>query len=328
VLLKVSVVIPTYNRAHALHDALESVLSQTYRDFELLVVDDGSTDHTGELVASLPRDKIRHFRHERNRGCSAAYNTGISAASGQLVAFLDSDDYWKPDYLERELGLMSRHPEVDAVFCDTEIHAKSIIPSLIGLLKVFPKLLESNNGVGDYVFTGRQIYLCLLEEVPIKPSAFLVKREIFERAGMFDEAWPSGTDWDLFLRISRSACFGYTHQPLVVQRWSPDSTFLMHFEQDQQFLLNVLTKEKRRLRNDPEALQAVNRGIARHCSNLGYLYWESRRKQMSMAAYWRGFIETREPLMLAKAASVFLPGRIRALAKRAVRFCRSQEAQF
>jgi glycosyltransferase involved in cell wall biosynthesis len=311
-----------------LRDALESVLSQTYRELEILVVDDGSSDNTRELVASLPGDKIRYIRHERNWGCSAAYNTGISAASGQLVAFLDSDDFWKPDYLERQVGLMSRHPEVDAVFSDTEIRGELITPSLVGLLNVFPKLLESNNGVGDYVFTGRQIYLCLLEEVPIKPSAFLVKREVFERAGMFDEAWPSGTDWDLFLRISRLSWFGYTHQPLVVQRRSPDGVFDRYREQDKEFLLKVFTKEKRKLQNDPVALRAVNRGILDHCSDLGLLYQQSGRKQLSLAAYWCGFIETGEPIMLAKAASVFLPERARALARRAVRFCRSHEAQF
>lgn len=319
--MKVPVVIATYNRAYVIRDALESVLRQTYRDFEIIVVDDGSSDNTRELVASLPGDGIRYIRHERNRGCSAAYNTGIAAATGQLVGFLDSDDFWKPDYLERQLDLMSQHPEVDAVFTYTEIWGESITPSLVGLLKVFPKLLGSNNGVGDYVFTGRQIYLCLLEEVPIKPSAFVVKREMFTKAGLFDEAWPSGTDWDLFLRISRLACFGYIHQPLLIQRRTPDATFDRYREQDKEFLLKVFTKEKKKLKGDPSALRAINRGIRDHCSNLGYMYLESGRLGKSMAAYWCGFRETGSTWMLMSAASVWLPMKLRKFVRHMVKWC-------
>ncbi len=319
----VSTIIPTYNRAYTLRDAIESALRQTYLNFEIIVVDDGSSDNTREIVASLPQEKIRYVRHERNRGCSAAYNTGIAAATGRLVAFLDSDDVWKPDYLERQLGLMSRHVEVDAVFSDTEIWERSVTPSLVGLLNAFPKLLRSDRGVTEYVFTGRQIYLCLLEEVPIKPSAFIVKREMFEKSGVFDEAWPSGTDWDLFIRLSRWACFGYTHLPLVVQRRTPDSTFETNREQDKQFILKVFTKEKRALHNDPAALRAIKRGMRDRCNDLGFIYLESGRRGEAMAAYWRAFKETREIMMLAKAASVFLPGRVRALAKRAVTWNRS-----
>jgi O-antigen/teichoic acid export membrane protein/glycosyltransferase involved in cell wall biosynthesis/SAM-dependent methyltransferase len=314
----VSVVIPTFNRAYILRHAIESVLRQTYREFELLVVDDGSTDYTRELVAGFPEDKIRYIRHERNRGCSAAYNTGIAAANGRLVAFLDSDDSWKPDYLERQVGLMSRHAEVDAVFCDTEIWGKFVAPSLVALLYVFPKLLGSNNGAGEYVFTGRQIYLCLLEEVPIKPSAFIVKREMFERAGTFDEAWPSGTDWDVFLRMSHSACFGYTNQPLVIQRRVLDATNVRFREQDQLFVMNLLTNEKRQLRNDPEALRAVNRGISELYSNLGQLYRESGFLRKSIGIYLYGFKETHSTRMLFKAASTLLPEMARRLLKRAL----------
>ena len=99
--MKVSVLIPTYNRAYIISDALDSVLKQTYRDFEIIIVDDGSSDGTRDVVEGFRSEKIRYLRHALNRGCSAAYNTGISAAEGELVAFLDSDDIWKGDYLER-----------------------------------------------------------------------------------------------------------------------------------------------------------------------------------------------------------------------------------
>src|SRR5277367_126280 len=111
--MKVSVLIPTYNRDYIIRDALESVLSQTYRDFEILVIDDGSADKTQEIVENFREEKIHYLRHDRNRGCSAAYNTGISAARHELVAFLDSDDTWTANYLERQVSFFSRHSEVD-----------------------------------------------------------------------------------------------------------------------------------------------------------------------------------------------------------------------
>jgi glycosyltransferase involved in cell wall biosynthesis len=98
--MKVSVVLPTYNRGYIIREALASALDQSYADFEILVVDDGSTDNTREIVEDLKSQKIRYIRHDRNRGCSATYNSGIAAATGQLVAFLDSDYAWKPTYLD------------------------------------------------------------------------------------------------------------------------------------------------------------------------------------------------------------------------------------
>lgn len=96
----VSVVIPTYNRAHLVGRAIQSVLNQTYQDFEIIVVDDGSTDNTEEVVKSFNDPRIRYIRHDQNRGGSAARNTGIKMARGEYIAFQDSDDEWLPEKLE------------------------------------------------------------------------------------------------------------------------------------------------------------------------------------------------------------------------------------
>src|ERR1700722_7642999 len=119
--MKVSVIIPTYNRGYIIRGALESALAQTYRDFEIVVLDDGSTDNTAEIVQSLRSDKTRYIRTKQNCGYSAACNGGISAANGELIGFLDSDDIWMPDKLERQVGFLTRHPKVDAVFTDVEV---------------------------------------------------------------------------------------------------------------------------------------------------------------------------------------------------------------
>ena len=299
--MKVSVLIPTYNRAYIISDALDSVLKQTYRDFEIIIVDDGSSDGTRDVVEGFRSEKIRYLTHQLNRGCSAAYNTGISAAEGELVAFLDSDDIWKGDYLERQVAFFLAHPEVDVVFTDTEIQNKSeTIPSLMRFMTAFPRLLEEYPKGKEYVLSGRQMYRCLLEEVPIKPSACLIKRGVLQREGMFDEAWPSGTDWDLFLRLSHSACFGYFDCPLVVQRRTSDATHYLFREQDHIFLLGVLLKEKAALGRDPEGQRAVNRGLSIHYNSLAWAYLEKGEGLEALSIYLRGFKETRRPLLIKK----------------------------
>jgi glycosyltransferase involved in cell wall biosynthesis len=192
--MKVSVIIPTYNRAYIIREALESALRQSYRDFEIVLVDDGSTDNTGEIIKGICDERIHYISHERNRGYSVACNTGIAAITGDLVGFLDSDDIWTPDYLERQVDFFNRHPEVDLVFSDSKIVEKSrTIPSTTDLMKSFGTILQDRAVGREYVVSSRQMYLCLLEEVPIKPSAMLVKKEMFIREGIFNESWPSGT---------------------------------------------------------------------------------------------------------------------------------------
>jgi glycosyltransferase involved in cell wall biosynthesis len=307
---QVSVVIPTYNRAYILREALESVLAQTYRDFEIVVVDDGSCDNTREIVESFSCDKIRYIRHERNHGCSAAYNTGITDSQGSLVAFCDSDDMWKPDYLQRQVGFLCRHSEVDVVFCDTEVRALPggaiIMPSLMSHMPAFRELIGGNAEAVEHVVLARQMYLCLLEEIPIKPTAAMARRAIFDRVGLFDEAWPSGTDWDLFLRLSRVASFGYIDEVLAIQRRTSDATHQLFREKDKLFLLSLFLKEKAALASDRDALRGVNRGICGIYNSLAWTYLESGKKQAALSTYCQGFKETLKPLLLKKLASAVL----------------------
>jgi glycosyltransferase involved in cell wall biosynthesis len=318
--MKVSVVIPTYNRAYIIRDALQSALAQTYGDFEIIVADDGSTDDTAEVMKAFEGEKVRYLRHQTNRGCSAAYNTAIAAATGELIAVLDSDDLWKPEYLEKQVHFLEMHPKVDVVFCDLELQEKTKnFPSMMSLMHHFPRMLQAKPRQEEYVFTGREIYLCLLEEVPIKPTAAVVRKELFQKAGGFNETWPSGTDWDLFLRFSKIAEFGYINLPLAIQRRTADATHQKFREQDKLFLLNTFLKEKSHLRKDREALQAVNRGISSHCTILAGLYLENGQRRKSFSTYVQAFRETREPIMLLRAASTSLPMNFRSSLKRALR---------
>ena len=106
----VSIIIPTYNRAHLIGRAIQSVLNQTYQNFEIIVVDDGSTDNTEEMIKEFQKHdkRIKYIRHEKNRGGAAARNTGIKVARGEYIAFQDSDDEWLPEKLEKQMDVFQR----------------------------------------------------------------------------------------------------------------------------------------------------------------------------------------------------------------------------
>jgi glycosyltransferase involved in cell wall biosynthesis len=307
--MNVSVVIPTFNRGYIIGDALRSVLAQSYRDFDVLVVDDSSTDNTREIVEKFGGDKTQYLRHDHNRGCSAAYNTGIRAATGNLIAFLDSDDIWKPDYLDCHVSFLTRHPEIDLVFCDTEVPNGSPSSRLMSYMRAFPKLLRDNPTAMEHVFSGREMFLCLLKEVPLKPTAVVVRREALVRSGLFDEAGISGTDWDLFLRLSQVvAYFGYTDRALATQRRTSDGTHQIWREQDKLFLLAVFLKQKAvaALKGDGEALAAVNVGLCSHYNSLAWTYLESGRGRAALSTYLRGFKETFQPKLFRKFISALI----------------------
>jgi glycosyltransferase involved in cell wall biosynthesis len=134
-MLNVSVVIPTYNSAHLLDDALQSVLEQTYKDFEIIVVDDGSTDNTSEVVSKY-NDKLHYFRVD-NRGPAKARNYGISKATGKYIAFLDADDKWLPTKLEKQVSMFEQNPEFGMVFTENSLFdAKGIYKNSLGKEKL------------------------------------------------------------------------------------------------------------------------------------------------------------------------------------------------
>jgi glycosyltransferase involved in cell wall biosynthesis len=304
----VSVIVRTFNRAYSIGKAIRSALRQAYDDFEILVVDDGSTDNTSQVVQSFSDHRIRLLRHDSNRGVGAACNTGIAAAQGEYVAWLDSDDAWRPQKLERQVQFLSQHPETDAVFSDVYMHeVDRDVPSLTEYMKVFQKCLNGKAHGAEVVVAQRAMYLCLLEEVPIKPTALMVRRAVFERVGLFDETAQSGEDWEFLLRLARVSSFGYIHVPLAEVNWSPDSTFRRFELNDKTYLVGVFRKERERLREDLEAFNAARRGLFMHFKSLGYQYVEAGMWGQAAKTYLQGFEATRKPEMILQAGAAFIP---------------------
>lgn len=195
-----SVVIPTYNRRSALARALDSVLSQTFARFEVLVVDDGSTDGTVEFVAAIADERIRVLVGGSNRGASVARNEGIQAASAPWVAFLDSDDAWRPSKLETFYEAITRHPDIRVWYSGSANVGASGVETRSYLEGIEGDLANS-----------------LSRENPIRalPSV-VVQTDLLREIGGFDPLLPSRQDIDLYYRLARRARFGFIPQALTV----------------------------------------------------------------------------------------------------------------
>ena len=191
----VSVVIPTYNRRDLVQRAIQSVFDQTYRDFEIVVVDDGSTDGTGAAVEG--REQIRYLR-QANAGPASARNLGIRHARGEFIAFLDSDDVWLPDFLAAQIDVLSRFPEVALVCARSSVGQKEA--------KDFP--LRRDLVVGD-------LYAKLYERSFVRTPAAVVRKSCLDRIGCFNESYRWSEDHDLWLRIASRYPIAYVNRCLV-----------------------------------------------------------------------------------------------------------------
>ena len=246
---KVSIILPSFNRAYLLPRAIKSILNQTFQDFELIIVDDGSSDNTEEVLNSFKDKRIIYIRHDRNKGASAARNTGLKVASGEYIAFQDSDDEWIPDKLEKQIKVFEAAPsEVGVVYTSfwkyLNNNEKIYIPNPKIKLKekyIFKELLKHN-------FIGL-------------PTA-IIRKECFEKVGRFDEELSCLEDWDLFIRISRYYQFMFIDEPLLLSYYTPGSVN----EQEGNIKVNalrlILQKNWRDLVLDEYLL-------ARHYFNIG-----------------------------------------------------------
>lgn len=199
----ISVIIPAYNCAGYLPEAIESVLAQTLEDYELIVVDDGSTDGT-EKVVKRYGDRVRYLRQE-NRGPGAAKNLGIRNCRGSLIATLDADDKWRPEKLAIQYEYMSSHPEVGLVYSDaSSFDAKGI------------RTIAYNKNYRR-VFQGMVFDRLILKNF-IASITIMVRKECLDRVGLFPENFMISEDWHLWLRIAREYPIGYIDQPLAMYR--------------------------------------------------------------------------------------------------------------
>ncbi len=197
----VSVILTTYNRDRFLPEAIQSILAQDYQDFELFLIDDGSTDNTWKKIQPY-HHLLTYIRHTSNKGISAARNTGIRNSSGKLICFLDSDDLWENKKLSSQITFLQKNSGYQIVYTNETwlrdgswLNQKSKHKKFSGY--IFDKLLP----------------LCL-----ISASSIMVSRQILDQTGYFDESFPACEDYDLWLRIGCRFPIGYLEDRLIIKR--------------------------------------------------------------------------------------------------------------
>ncbi len=201
---RVSVIMPAYNRADLIHESIKSVLDQTFKDFELIIINDGSTDNTLSVVESFASDSRVVIINQPNVGEGGARNTGLAAAQGDFIGFLDSDDLWLPKKLELQIELIDNSDGLEWVYSDTEV-------------------FDSDTGKTTHLFSNRNpqkagnVSKNLILNCFIASPTPLVARHIFEEVGSFSD-FKIAADWDMWLRISAKYKLGRIREPLARYR--------------------------------------------------------------------------------------------------------------
>lgn len=227
----VSVILPTYNRANYIKDAIESVLNQTYKSIELLIIDDGSIDNTEEVISPFLKDKRIRYVKQENSGAAAARNKGLELSKGKYVAFIDSDDIWEKDKLEIQLAVMNSIPDAAIVFSDfsakrqdgliEKSHIRTYFTVLDTYKLSYDDVFSHRNTLknGEKVYWGN-IYKTMIFGNIILTSTTLFRQEVFNTEGIFDTNYTTLEDYDLFLRLTKRFTAAFIDKPLICYRYS------------------------------------------------------------------------------------------------------------
>jgi len=256
----VSVVMPAYNAARYIAGAIRSVIDQTFSNWELIIVDDGSQDETAAIIKPFLDDARISYIHKENGGAATARNVGIKVSHGNLIAFLDADDLWVPEKLARQLDCFEKYPEIG--ICGTgmmlidsngKITSQGTVPAFHG--NPFPKILE-------YSLANM--------------STAMIRREVFEKAGLFDETLGTAPeDYEFWLRAGKHALFHVTAEPLACYRQGHGSCSDRYAEKRRELAMNVII---------PRFLKEQD--------GRKYVKWHHLRRMRASCYKYRGDAET------------------------------------
>ena len=230
----VSVIIPTYQRANLVSKTIESVLAQTYTDYEIIVVNDGSTDNTREVLARFG-DKINVI-HQENKGASAARNTGIMASQGRYIAFVDDDDLWVPKKLEKQVKSFESNPNIGLVCSNMFFFKYNDVSADVA--DVWAPTSHPPGVLQDWI-------LLFIGDFILMPTV-VVRRECLDEVGLFDQTLTSCEDYDLWLRIIEKFSVHFLNEPLALYHLSANS---LSTNKERMLLNEIRVKEKAFSRN-------------------------------------------------------------------------------
>ena len=204
---KVSVCIPNYNYGHFIRSSIQSVLDQTYQDFELIIVDDSSTDNSESVVKSFSDNRIKFYNNERNIGLVKNLNRCLCLASGQYVSILHGDDIYLPQALEKRVSSLDSNPSVGLVYSQYKIIDEN--GAVIG---------EYRYCQDDYIAKGEDEFKTLILKNHIGCPTVMVRKECYDKLGGYDERYPQPSDWEMWLRIALHYDVAFISEPLVCYR--------------------------------------------------------------------------------------------------------------
>ena len=248
----VSVIIPTFNRAGRVIRAISSVQEQTFTDFEIIVVDDGSTDETERSLTRFG-NRIKYIAHPANRGVSASRNTGIKNSSAPFIAFLDSDDHWLPEKLECQMRFFESNS--NAFACQTE--------------EIWIRKGRRVNPRQKHLKPSGDIFEPSLKLCLVSPSAVMLRRSLLEDVGLFDENLPACEDYDLWLRIACRHFVYLIEQPLIIKEGGHSDQLSSRHKGMDRFRIKSLVKLIRSGVLSDKQLQKTFQELALKCRIYG-----------------------------------------------------------
>lgn len=277
----VSVIIPTYNRAALLRDAVRSVLAQTFSDFELIVIDDGSTDGTDRMMGGFDDSRL-HYLKQENQGRSAARNRALSLARGRYIAFLDSDDLYLKDKLEKQVAFMDDHPDIDMIYTSAIC------------------VDDTGRPLDKQIYTAEvegNIYpqIAFFQPVTITLPTVMLRREVLDAVGHFDERMERFEDTDLWRRIAKRFKVGILREPTCILKTHDDNALAA--QNPEKIIGAIDYYVKKILREDAD----IDAGFLRAGASRLYEYYG--RAFLSVTG-WRRF-----GLRLLRTAIIFQPSR-------------------
>ena len=260
----VTVVLPTFNRAKFILEAINTALNQSYRNIEVIVVDDGSKDDTEQILKNIIDSRVKYVRHSENKGAAAARNTGIQLASGEFIAFLDSDDIWQRDKLTKQVDkILLSDQSVALIYC--------------GMLKID----ESGRVLGEKKPQYRgEIFKHLLYDNCIgSTSVPLLRMDVLKEIGGFDERLKSREDYDLWLRIAKRYKVEYVQESLFL--------YCIHENRISTNLNARISVNQRILKKYYSDLICNPKALAHHFMLLGYFHERKKHKKLARKYYFR-----------------------------------------
>lgn len=327
----VSVVIPAYNCAEYIKEAIDSVLNQTYRDFEIIVVDDGSTDNTKEILEPYIKKRMIQYVYQNNQGISAARNRGIRMAKGDFIAFLDSDDILDRDSIRCRLNaLYSYRGRADCVladcifFYDYGIDRLQDKQTLWQKRKFFEKLskatiLEENEHM---MLLNNDLYRSLIRECYFRVQSLLISKKAFMEIGGFDETLAFQEDWDFFFRYSKLKNILILKKPMAYIR---RGTASLSTRSNIVFSYAMVVLEKLlKSETDQNIIKFIRKRIGLNSFMLGYWYYKRKERWHVLECFYKsvryGFYDIKMPFyVLALVLPEFILSNIRKITRKFIK---------